>query len=191
MPKIDTTAIEGFESMTDSEKLSALLSLEVPEKIDLSGYVKKDIFDKTSSELATAKKSLREKMSADDAAKTQADEERAELENKYNELLKKSTISDYTAKYLEIGYSADLARSTAEAIFDGDMDKVFENQQKFNSARDKEREREIERKLHPTGGSGNQDQESDELRIAKEIGKRTSEALVSYTHLTLPTILLV
>ena len=176
MPKIDTTAIEGFDSMTDSEKLSALLSLEVPEKIDLSGYVKKDIFDKTSSELATAKKSLREKMSADDAAKAQADEERAELENKYNELLKKSTISDYTAKYLEIGYSADLARSTAEAIFDGDMDKVFENQQKFNSARDKEREREIERKLHPTGGSGNQSEDSDELRIAKEIGKRTSEA---------------
>ena len=94
MPKIDTTAIEGFESMTDSEKLSALLSLEIPERVDLSGYVKKDILDKTSSELAAAKKSLREKMSADDAAKIQADEERAELENKYNELLKKSTISD-------------------------------------------------------------------------------------------------
>lgn len=175
MSNIDTTAIEGFDSMTDSEKLAALLSLEIPEKIDLSGYVKKDLYDKTASDLAAAKKSLREKMSADEATKTQAEEERAELENKYNELLKKSTISDYTAKYLELGYAPELARSTAEAIFDGDMDEVFKNQQKFNAARDKEREKELERKLHPTGGSGSQNQDSEELRIAKEIGRKTSE----------------
>ncbi|MGM9924242.1 MAG: hypothetical protein ACI35R_08355 [Bacillus sp. (in: firmicutes)] len=175
MPNIDTTAIEGFDSMTDGEKLAALLSLEIPEQVDLSGYIKKDLYDKTASELAAAKKSLKEKMSADETAKTQADEERAELENKYNELLKKSTISDYTAKYLELGYAPELARSTAEAIFDGDMDKVFENQQKFNVARDKEREREIERKLHPNGGGKNNADDSEELRIAKELGRKNSE----------------
>lgn len=175
MPNIDTKSIEGFDSMTDSEKLAALLSLEIPERVDLSGYVKKDIFDKTSSELAAAKKSLKEKMSSDDAAKTQADEERAELENKYNELLKKSTISDYTAKYLELGYAPELARSTAEAIYDGDMNRVFENQQKFNVARDKEREKEIERKLRPDGGGKNNDEDSEELKIAKELGRKNSE----------------
>lgn len=175
MPNIDTKSIEGFDSMTDSEKLAALLSLEIPEQVDLSGYVKKDIFDKTSSELAAAKKSLKEKMSADEAARNQADEEKIELENKYNELLKKSTISDYVAKYLELGYAPDLARSTAEAIYEGDMNKVFENQQKFNIARDKEREKEIERKLHPNGGGKNNAEDSEELKIAKELGRKNSE----------------
>ncbi|MGN1048867.1 MAG: hypothetical protein ACI4QZ_09700 [Eubacteriales bacterium] len=175
MPNIDTKSIEGFDSMTDSEKLAALLSLEIPEQVNLSGYIKKDLYDKTASELAAAKKSLKEKMSADETAKTQADEERAELENKYNELLKKSSISDYVAKYLELGYAPDLARSTAEAIYEGDMNKVFENQQKFNVARDKEREREIERKLHPNGGSKNNAEDSEELKIAKELGRKNSE----------------
>ena len=114
-------------------------------------------------------------MSADEAARNQADEEKIELENKYNELLKKSTISDYVAKYLELGYAPDLARSTAEAIYEGDMNKVFENQQKFNVARDKEREKEIERKLHPNGGGKNNSEDSEELKIAKELGRKNSE----------------
>ena len=42
---IDTTVIEGFESMTAEQKVEALLKVEVPEKIDLSGYVKKALLD--------------------------------------------------------------------------------------------------------------------------------------------------
>ena len=38
---IDTTAIEGFESMTAEQKVEALLKVEVPEKVDLSGYIQK------------------------------------------------------------------------------------------------------------------------------------------------------
>ena len=52
MPTISTESIEGFDSMTTEQKVEALLKVEVPERIDLSGYVKKDLFDKTASELA-------------------------------------------------------------------------------------------------------------------------------------------
>ena len=45
MPKIDTSTISGFETMTDAEKLSALLDLDVPEKVDLSNFVPKSQFD--------------------------------------------------------------------------------------------------------------------------------------------------
>ena len=76
---IDTTVIEGFESMTAEQKVEALLKVEVPEKIDLSGYVKKDLFDKTASELAEAKKTIKGKMSEDEAAKAQADADRKAL----------------------------------------------------------------------------------------------------------------
>ena len=56
---IDTTTIEGFDSMTPEQKVEALLKVEVPDKVDLSGYVKKDLFDKTASELAEAKKTIK------------------------------------------------------------------------------------------------------------------------------------
>ena len=95
---IDTTVIEGFESMTAEQKVEALLKVEVPEKIDLSGYVKKDLFDKTASELAEAKKTIKGKMSEDEAAKAQADADRKALEDKYTELLRKSTIAEHTAR---------------------------------------------------------------------------------------------
>ena len=59
MPTISTESIEGFDSMTTEQKVEALLKVEVPERIDLSGYVKKDLFDKTASELAEAKKTIK------------------------------------------------------------------------------------------------------------------------------------
>ena len=173
MGNIDTSAIEGFDTMTADEKVEALLKLEVPEKVDLSAYVKKDMFDKTSSELAAAKKSLKEKMTADEAAKAQADEEKSKLQEAYNELMKKHTIAEHTAKYLAIGYSEDLAKSTAEAIFDGDTDRILENQKKYNAECEKRYKEQLERRLHPNGSQGNKSFESE---IAEKLGKRAAEA---------------
>ena len=36
MATIDTSMIEGFDSMTADQKVEALLKAEVPEKVDLS-----------------------------------------------------------------------------------------------------------------------------------------------------------
>lgn len=176
MPNIDTTVIEGFETMNDSEKLAALLALDIPERVDLSGYVKKDILDKTSSELAAAKKRLKEKMTAEDAAKVESDEKYLTLEQNYNELLKKSTISEHTNKYLALGYTEELAKSTAEAIYNGDMDTVLENQRKYNLAREKALRSDIEKKLHPSGGSCSMTGESEVEKVARELGKRSADS---------------
>lgn len=175
MPNIDPSTIEGFENMSDAEKVTALLGLDIPERVDLSGYVKKDVFDKTSSELASAKKSLREKMTAEETAKAQQDEAMTTLQAKYNDLLKKSTVAEHTAKYLALGYSAELAQSTAEAIFDGDMDTVLENQKKYNAEVERKHKEEAERGMHPGGGShpGGADPTEE---LAKKLGKRASEA---------------
>ena len=59
MPKIDTTQIPDFDSMTADEKVAALLGVEIPEKVDLSKYVPKETFDKKASEAADATKKLR------------------------------------------------------------------------------------------------------------------------------------
>jgi hypothetical protein len=68
MAKIDVTKIEGYADMTPEEKLKALEGYDVPDP-DYSGYVKKDVFDKTASELAAKKKELTEKMSEDEQKK--------------------------------------------------------------------------------------------------------------------------
>ena len=62
--KLDLTKIEGYENMTPEEKLKALEGYDVPDP-DYSGYVKKDMYDKTASELAEKKKQLQAKLTED------------------------------------------------------------------------------------------------------------------------------
>ena len=167
---IDTTVIEGFESMTAEQKVEALLKVEVPEKIDLSGYVKKDLFDKTASELAEAKKTIKGKMSEDEAAKAQADADRKALEDKYTELLRKSTIAEHTARYIAMpGYDEKLARETAE---------VFENQQKANAAYEKKLRADlVKQDPKPDGAGGGSEEKDEAVEFAKKLGKQRADAL--------------
>lgn len=185
MPKIDTSTIEGFDTMSAEEQLEALKNYDVPETVDLTAYVKKEMFDKTSSELAAAKKSLKERAESEKKKMTSEEAERAkyeetldamkELQEKYNDVYKKYSISENTAKYLEVGYSPELAKSTAEAIFNGDMDAVLENQKKYNAECEKRFKENVERGLHPNGGSDTK-KDSPEIALAKQLGKRTAEA---------------
>lgn len=129
MAKIDVTKIAGYADMTPEQKIAALEAFETDEP-DYSGYVKKDVFDKTASELAAKKKELNEKLTEDEKAKQKEQEERADLQAKYDKLLRESEISKYKAKFLGMGYEEKLAEDTAVAMADGDTDKVFANQKK-------------------------------------------------------------
>ena len=67
--KIDLTKIEGYrEDMTAEEKLALLDKYEAP-GADYTGYIKKDTFDKTASELAEAKRKLKEKQTEETQSK--------------------------------------------------------------------------------------------------------------------------
>ena len=111
------------------QKIAALEAFET-EDPDYSGYVKKDIFDKTASELAAKKKELNEKLTEDEQKKQKEQEEREELQSKYDKLLRESEVSKFKAKLLGMGYEEKLADATAEAMADGDTEKVFANQKK-------------------------------------------------------------
>ena len=69
MAKIDISKIDGYADMTPEQKIAALEAFET-EDPDYSGYVKKDIFDKTASELAAKKKELNEKLMLSTRAKS-------------------------------------------------------------------------------------------------------------------------
>jgi hypothetical protein len=129
MAKIDTSTIEGYSDMTPEEKIAALEAYESAEP-DYSGYVKKDVFDKTASELAAKKKELNAKLSEDEKKRRQEQEDREKLQSAYDQLLRDSKISKFKAELLAMGYEDKLASETAEAMVDGDNDKVFANQKK-------------------------------------------------------------
>ena len=133
MAKIDVSKIEGYENMTPEQKIAALEGYDTPDP-DYSGYVKKDVFDKTASELAEKKKQLQAKMTEDEAAKQKEQEEREKLQKDYEALLHKTTVSGNKAKLLAMGYEEKLATETAEAMANGDTEKVFANQQKHLEA---------------------------------------------------------
>lgn len=136
--KIDTAKIEGFDSLTPEQKVEKLLSFELEEsKPDYSGYVKKDVFDKTASELAKLKKEALDRLSEEEKAKAIAQEEMNNLRARNAELEKNATIATYKAKFLSNGYSEELASANAEALANGNMDAVFANQQKFLTEHDK------------------------------------------------------
>lgn len=164
--KIDVTKIEGYEKMSAEEKLKALeeFEVEVPTP-DYSGYVTKETFDKTASELAAKKKELREKMSDDEAAKISAKEEMDTLQANYDKLLYKVAVSDNTTKLLALGYEEKLATETAEAMANGDLDKVMANQKKhLESFEKKIRAEALKDTPKPTGDGGSTTVTLDSLR---------------------------
>ena len=179
MATIDTSTINGFDSMTAEQKVEALLGIEVPEQVDLSGYVKKDIFDKTASELADAKKTIKAKMSDDEAAAAERDAKWAEMEAKLQKLELEKTESIYKAKYLSMpGFDENLAEDTAKAMAAGNMDKVFENQQKANAAYEKTlRADMMKNNPRPSGSGGDGDEKLANIELAKSIGKAKAESL--------------
>ena len=80
MATIDTSIIEGFDGMTDDEKVTALLGLQIPDAVDMTGFVRKDVFDAKASEAANLTKLLRNKTSDAETATTALAAAQAELE---------------------------------------------------------------------------------------------------------------
>jgi hypothetical protein len=134
MAKIDVSKIEGFDAMTPEDKLAALMAYEFEtpssDNSEIDRY--KAAVSKANAEAASYKQQLREKQT--EAERAEAD--RAEADRKLREELEtlksERVISGYTAKYLAMGYTEDLAKATAEALQKGDMDTVFANQDTFN-----------------------------------------------------------
>lgn len=169
--KFDVSTIEGFEAMSAEEKLAALLNAELPEQ-DYTGYIKKTDFDRVASQLADYKRQLREKQGTEEAEAAARAEREAELQQKYDELLRKSTIAEHTARYVGMeGYTEELAKEAAEALADGDMNKVFEVQQRAiaNYATEMRAQR-VKDDPHP-GGQGGGDDTPTDVAFGAKLGK--------------------
>lgn len=133
--KIDVTKITGYSDMTAEEKLAALEAYEVPDP-DYTGYVRKDVFDRTASEAAEWKRKHNALLSEEEQKKAAQEEELNTLREKVAASERKELIAAYKAEYLAMGYSDGLATRTAEAQVNGDSATVFANQKAFLEAHD-------------------------------------------------------
>ena len=80
MANIDTSTIEGFDGMSDAEKVTALLGYQIPDPVDLTGYVAKGVFDTKASEASGLAKQLRTKTTEAETAAAELTTAKAELE---------------------------------------------------------------------------------------------------------------
>ena len=150
-----TTALEGIEMPTDNsaeiDRLKAALS-------------------KSNSEAADYKKQLREKMSAEELKAKEDAEKMEALIKERDSLLREKTIAGHKANYLALGYEEKLAQETAEAMANGELDKVFANQKKHNEALEKKIRADVLKGTpKPEGGTGSE-------TITKEIFSKMSIA---------------
>lgn len=164
MAKIDVTQIEGFEGMTDAEKVAALTGLDLPEP-DHTGYVEKEKLDKATSEAAEWKRKYNARMT-DEEKNQQANED---MKNRLAQLEKEKTIADYKANFLAQGYPEKLAEECANALADGDTKTLFEAQQRFlkefQAGLDKKH---LEDTPRPDGGDGD-DKKTDAEKFAERM----------------------
>lgn len=160
--KIDTSKIDGFESMSSDEKVEALLKFEFADEDHSSEIAKfqadiksqKEMIDKYSSQIAEYKKKEREGMDADAKAKLEFEERIKALEEENATYKNETTKSRYVAKYLALGYDQELAEDTAEAMIKGDMDTVFANGEKHNAALEQKFKADKMKKTPGPDGSG-------------------------------------
>ena len=142
------------EGMTIDEINKALESISLPADNSAEIEKLKAALSKSNSEAADYKKQLREKMSAEEAKAKEEAERMAEIQNKYEALLKESEISKNKARLLGLGYEDKLASETADAIVNGDSNKVFENQKKHLEMLEKRiREEVLKSTPRPAGGN--------------------------------------
>lgn len=153
------------EGMSVEEIETALENIELP--ADMSAEVDKlrNALSKSNSEAADYKRQLKEKMTAEELKQKEDADKWADMEEKYNALLKKDAISTNKARFLALGYDEDLASETAEAMVNNDLDKVFANQKKHLEAVEKKaRSEKMKGTPKVEGGSSSDTMTKEKLR---------------------------
>ena len=164
MAMIDTTQIEGYDTMTADEKVSVLEGFSLPDP-DYSGYVRKSVFDKTASDLAKAKKALQQKQTDEELREQEQADLLVSLREENQELKKSVQFNENKARLLALGYDDALAVSTAQAFVDGDLDTVYKNQRAHQNAMEKRiREELLKATPRPAAGEPPQGMTLEKLR---------------------------
>jgi hypothetical protein len=152
--KIDTEKIPGFDTLPEEAK-TAILEMEFADAPDMSQFVAKSVFDRKASEAAEANRKLKSQMTQEEQDAAKRAEELSAMKEEIATLRAEKAINEYTAQFLGIGYDKDLAKSTATALHNGDMNTLFANHAKHVAEREKVLKAELLRDTpKPPAGNG-------------------------------------
>ena len=145
------------EGMSVEDIENALKDIDLPTDNSAEIDRLKTALSKSNSEAADYRKQLRDKMSAEEIKAKEDAEKFEELQKKYEELVRKDAISQNKVKLLALGYEEKLANDTAEAMVNGELDKVFANQKKHIEAVEKKIRADVLKETPtPEGGNGSE-----------------------------------
>lgn len=130
MAKIDTSRIEGYESMSAEDKVKALEALEYEDNAAELERLK-NANSKSNSEAAEWKRKYQAQLSEDEKKKQEDADNLAKMQQELEALKQEKTISEHKASFIAHGYPEELAASSAKALAEGDTATIFANQQKF------------------------------------------------------------
>lgn len=174
--------IENYANMSLEEKVAALEAYEP----DMSGFVAKATFDNKAKEAAELNRKLKERMTEEEAKAAREAEEREQLLARVAQLEKEKLVSNYTTSYLAMGYDEKLAKSSAEALANGDTDTIFKNQKIHADNLEKTLKTELLKQTPPpAGGAKDTTMTKDEfkkLSLAEQV-KFASENPEAYKEI--------
>jgi hypothetical protein len=125
------------EGITVEEIEAALVEVDIPTDQSAELERLKAALSKSNSENAEWKKKHREALSEEERKAQEMADRMKQLEEQNATLLRESNVSKHKAKFLGMGYEEALASDAAEAMADGDMEKLFSYQQKHQEALEK------------------------------------------------------
>ena len=135
---------ENLDGMSAEELKAFITGLEIPEaKPEVNSSADeitrlKNALTKSNSEAADYRKKWQSTLSEQERLEAERQQRDAERDARIAELEKEKAIGDYTAKFLATGYSADLAKSSALAMAEGNNAQVFADMNAFIAERTKQ-----------------------------------------------------
>lgn len=170
----------GNSGGTDDMTVEALMA-QMAELRAQNSKMKND-YDKLCTSEGNLRKQLRAKQTAEEQ-EAEAKAEQAEQQAQYVKGLERfQSVTLASERYLNMGMTPELAKATAAAEVDGEMDSVTSNLTKFMAERDKKKEEEIRQKYMdqmplPQSGNNASIDYSQEFNKAMSDGDLQSAAL--------------
>ena len=154
MPTIPTEKIEGYDNMTDEQKINALLNYNFDDHAAEVQRLQNQV-SKANGEAAEWKRKHASLLSEEERAKQEREDQAKAILDRNNELEKELAKLKHKAQFVSLGYDEALAESTAQAMADGDLNTVFKNQKAFLEAHDKDlKAKLLDGTPKPPAGSG-------------------------------------
>lgn len=129
---VSTEVVDATEK-TEPAKTEPVKDVDV-NKLRAEVEKLKASLSKANSEAAEYKRQRNAEMDKSKLAEVERAEQEKAMRDELETLRKEKAVTDYTNKALEVGFEAEIAAQTANAMADGNMDAVFDALKAFVEA---------------------------------------------------------